>query len=151
VKAFQVSGLKFEVRTASNMTTKIQSFEDLKAWEGARKLVKKIYSITKRREFIKDYVLVNQIRRSAISVLSNISEGFERGSNQEFIQFLYIAKASCGEVRAQLLIAYDQGYIDPTELTETENLAKSISSLIGALIKYLKGSQIKGIKYKPPT
>jgi hypothetical protein len=95
VKAFQVSGLKFEVRTASNMTTKIQSFEDLKAWEGARKLVKKIYSITKRREFIKDYVLVNQIRRSAISVLSNISEGFERGSNQEFIQFLYIAKASC--------------------------------------------------------
>jgi len=129
----------------------IQSFKDLKAWEGARELVKKIYSLTKRREFIKDYVLVNQIRRSAISVLSNISEGFERGSNQEFIQFLYIAKASCGEVRAQLIIAYDQGYIDPNDLAEAENLAKSISGLIGALIKYLKGSKIKGIKYKPLT
>ena len=76
---------------------KIESFEDLNAWRSSRELVKKVYSLTKKRAFARDFALVNQIRRAAISVVSNISEGFERGSNREFIQFLYVAKGSCAE------------------------------------------------------
>ncbi|MGB8658453.1 MAG: four helix bundle protein [Candidatus Zixiibacteriota bacterium] len=126
---------------------KIESFEDLKAWKDSRELVKRIYTLTKGKDFGKDFALLNQIRRAAISVMSNLSEGFERGSNQEFVQFLYVAKASCGEVRAQLVIAYDQGYIDQKDLDETGNLAKSVSGLIGALINYLKSSKMKGPKF----
>jgi four helix bundle protein len=127
---------------------KIESFEDLKAWKGSRELVNKVYSLTKGKDFAKDFVLVNQIRRAAISVMSNISEGFERGSNHEFIQFLYIAKASCGEVRSQLIIAHDQGYMDQRTLTEVGNLAKCISGMIGSLINYLGNSKLKGSKFK---
>lgn len=128
---------------------KIESFEDLKAWKASRELVKKVYSLTKRRDFARDFGLVNQIRKAAVSVMSNISEGFERGSNPEFIQFLYVAKASCGEGRTQLIIAYDQGYIDQNDLTEVVNLAKCVSGLIGTLINYLRSSKIKGPKFKP--
>lgn len=78
---------------------KIERFEDLKAWKSSRELVKGVYSVTKNKGFARDFELVGQIRRSAISVISNVSEGFERGSNREFIQFLYMAKASCGELR----------------------------------------------------
>lgn len=127
---------------------KIESFEDLKAWRGSRELVKKVYSLTKKKGFAKDFGLVDQIRRAAISVVSNISEGFERGSNREFIQFLYVAKASCGELRAQLIIAYDQDYIDQKELYEINNLAKCVAGMLGSLINYLKRSKIKGSKFR---
>ncbi|KPK76528.1 MAG: hypothetical protein AMJ89_04020 [candidate division Zixibacteria bacterium SM23_73] len=130
---------------------KVEGFEDLRAWKGSRELVKKIYSLTKRRDFAKDFTIVNQIRKAVISVMSNISEGFERGSNKEFIQFLYMAKASCGEVRTQLIIAYDQSYIDQKDLTEVGNLAKCVSGLIGAFINYLRNSKIKGSKCKSPV
>lgn len=129
---------------------KIGSFEDLKAWKGSRELVKKVYSLTKRKDFAKDFALVDQIRKASVSVMSNISEGFERRTNQEFIQFLYIAKASCGEVRTQLIIAYDQVYIEQRDLTEVGNLAKCVSGMLGSLINYLKGSKIKGSKFKLP-
>ena len=85
----------------------INSFEDLHVWQRARELVNLIYKITRHKTFSEDKGLVDQIRRASVSILSNISEGFERGSNVEFIQFLYIAKASCGEVRCQIIIAYD--------------------------------------------
>jgi four helix bundle protein len=75
----------------------IQNFEDLNVWQRSRELVRLIYELTKNKIFKRDYFLVDQIRRSSISVLSNVAEGFERGSNKEFIQFLYIAKGSCGE------------------------------------------------------
>ena len=127
---------------------KIESFEDLKAWRGSRELVKKVYSLTKKKGFVKDFGLVDQIRRAAISVVSNISEGFERGSNREFIQFLYVAKASCGELRTQLIIAYDQDYIDQKELYEINNLAKCVAGMLGSLINYLKRSKIKGSKFR---
>ncbi|MFQ6032341.1 MAG: four helix bundle protein, partial [Candidatus Zixiibacteriota bacterium] len=102
---------------------KIESFEDLAAWQKARELVKKVYLITKKEKFSKDLALVDQIRRAAVSVMSNISEGFERGSNTEFLQFLYIARASCGEVRCQLIVAFDQGYINANEFREMRDLA----------------------------
>jgi len=127
---------------------KIESFEDLNAWRSSRELVKKVYSVTKNKGFARDFELVGQIRRSAISVISNVSEGFERGSNREFIQFLYMAKASCGELRTQLIIAYDQEYIDQKELFEINNLAKCVAGMLGSLINYLKSSKIKGSKFK---
>ena len=110
--------------------------------------MKKVYSLTKKRAFARDFALVNQIRRAAISVVSNISEGFERGSNREFIQFLYVAKGSCGELRAQLVVALDQGYIDEKESVEVDDLAKCVAGMLGSLINYLKSSKIKGAKFK---
>ncbi|MCK4224145.1 MAG: four helix bundle protein [candidate division Zixibacteria bacterium] len=128
---------------------KVESFEDLVAWKKARELVNKVYAITKKEKFCKDRALVDQIRRAAISVMSNISEGFERGSNTELVQFLYIAKASCGEVRCQLTVAFDQGYIDKNEFDETHNLARKVSGIIGNFINYLRTSGMKGSKFKP--
>jgi len=128
----------------------IDSFEDLNVWKRARELVNLIYKITKNREFTQDKGLVDHIRRAAVSILSNISEGFERGSNTEFIQFLYIAKASCGEVRCQLLIASDQGYVNQKELNETKELAMKVSGMVGNSINYLRKSKIKGAKYRKP-
>ncbi len=126
----------------------IQSFEDLNVWQRARELVNLIYRVTRNRKFSQDRDLVDQIRRAAVSILSNISEGFERGSNVEFIQFLYIAKASCGEVRCQIIIAFDQGYIDEKELAEIKELTLKVSGMIGNLIAYLRKSKLKGAKFK---
>ena len=81
---------------------KIKRFEDIESWKSARKLTKQIYEITAAGEFTRDFGLNDQIRRASVSILSNIAEGFERGGDQEFLQFLSVAKGSCGEVRAQL-------------------------------------------------
>ncbi len=83
-----------------------KSFEEMPVWNKSRELVKFVYGITKSKEFSKDFSLTDQIRRAAVSVMSNLVEGFERGSNTEFVQFLYIAKGSCGEVRTQLYAAW---------------------------------------------
>ena len=88
-----------------------KSFEDIEAWQKARELTVEIYSISKKGPFGKDYALKNQIQRASIAVMSNIAEGFERGGNREFSQFLSIAKGSVGEVRSQLYIALDQEYL----------------------------------------
>lgn len=93
-----------------------KKFEDLPVWKSSRELTTKIYKLTKNEEFRKDFGLVDQIRRSSISVSSNIAEGFERGSKKEFIQFLYRAKGSSGELRSQLYTASDLGYIDEANL-----------------------------------
>jgi four helix bundle protein len=127
---------------------KAEGFEDLVIWKQSRELVNQTYTITRKDKFSKDWALVDQIRKAAISVMSNISEGFERGSNTEFMQFLYIAKASCGELRSQLIIAYDQGYINKEEFNDTYNLARKDAGIIGNFINYLKASKIKGSKYK---
>ena len=82
--------------------SKIKRFEDIESWKGARKLTRQIYQITAAGEFTRDFGLKDQIRRASVSILSNIAEGFERGGDQEFLQFLSVAKGSCGEVRAQL-------------------------------------------------
>ena len=112
---------------------KIEKFEDLVAWQKARELTRKIYSLTSGGQFAKDFGLRDQIRRAAVSVMSNISEGFERGSAKEFHQFLVIAKASYAEVRSQLYVALDAGYIDETIFQELNQQAIEVSRIIGGL------------------
>lgn len=123
---------------------RVERFEDLAAWGKTRELVNLVYAITKKRMFCRDRVLVSQIRRAAISVMSNISEGFERQSDKEFARFLRIAKGSCGEVRSQLVVAFDQGYLDETEFRVAETLTRRASGTIGNLIKYLVVSHPNG-------
>lgn len=125
-----------------------RSFEELEVWKKALEMSKLIYGLTEVEKFKKDYSLSDQIRRAAVSVLSNIAEGFERGSNIEFIQFLYIAKGSCGEVRAQLYLAKELGYIDSGNFKKAFDLCKDISAQLSAFINYLKGSRLKGEKFK---
>jgi len=125
-----------------------RSFEDTDMWKKSRELVKIIYQVTKNKKFSKDFILTDQIRRAAISVMSNIAEGFERGSNTEFIQFLYIAKGSAGEVRAQLYAALDQEYLSDSEFQLGCELCVNVSGQISGMIHYLKGSQYKGEKFK---
>lgn len=90
-------------------------FEDLIAWQKARALTKQVYQVTAKDNFAKDYALTNQIRRASISVMSNIAEGFDREGHVEFHRFLVIAKASCAEVRSQLYVASDVGYLSDDE------------------------------------
>ena len=91
---------------------KVESFEDLIAWQKARELTRQIYSLTNKGLFSKDFGLRDQIRRAAVSVMSNIAEGFDRGGRAEFHQFVVIAKGSCAEVRSQLYVARDAEYIN---------------------------------------
>ena len=87
---------------------KITRFEEIDCWRKSRELTKSIHQITLKQRFSRDFGLRDQIRRAAVSVLSNIAEGFERDGDKEFIQFLSLAKGSCGEIRAQLYVALDQ-------------------------------------------
>ena len=113
-----------------------KSLEELPVWQKARELTKTIYMLTKQASFRKDFSLVDQIRRTVVSVMSNLAEGFERGSNTEFIQFLYIAKGSAGEARTQLYVALDQGYITEEEFKRGCALCKDVSGQLSGLIDY---------------
>jgi four helix bundle protein len=125
----------------------VEHFEDLEIWKEARRLTKDIYLLTSGPKFSKDFSLRGQIQSAAVSIMSNVAEGFERGGNQEFAQFLYVAKGSCGEVRSQLYVAVDQGYISANESEKLLSLFKRLSGMIGSLINYLKRSGMKGAKY----
>ncbi|MEI7803348.1 MAG: four helix bundle protein [Bacteroidota bacterium] len=128
----------------------IKRFEDLICWQKARLLNVEIYRISALGNFNKDYALKDQIRRASISILSNITEGFERNGNKEFIQFLTIAKASCAEVRSQLYIASDINYISKEELQNLLSIAEEVGRIISGLITHLKTSELKGIKFMEP-
>lgn len=119
---------------------RIERFEDMKAWQAAQELVKQVYLVTKLGEFERDFGLKDQLRRSAVSVVSNIAEGFERGGDKEFVRFLYIAKGSCGEVRAQLYVAHDVGYLGEQESRQLIDQCQHISRMISGLITYLQNS-----------
>ena len=125
----------------------IKNFEDLEIWKEARRLTQEIYQLTREARFSKDFGLRDQIRRAAISIMSNIAEGFERGGNQEFIQFLYVAKGSCGEVRSQLYVALDQEYVDQRVADNLLMILKRLSVMIKHLIDHLKRSGMRGPKY----
>lgn len=115
-----------------------EKFEDLPIWKLAKDLGVKIYQITKEDKFRRDYSLVDQIRRASISVSSNIAEGFERGSKREFIKFLYIAKGSLGEMRSQLQIAFELGYVNKENLKTLLSQAHDLSNQLGAFIASIK-------------
>lgn len=116
----------------------VKKFEDLDAWNLARELVNLIYDLTDKEEFKRDYSLKDQMRRCSVSVMSNIAEGFERGSDKDFVRFLYIAKGSCGEIRSQLYIALDRKYITEKEFVIAVEKAVPTSQKISGLIKYLQ-------------
>jgi four helix bundle protein len=123
------------------------SFEDLPVWESAKELAILVYKITSKGKLSKDYGLKNQIQRAAVSVSSNIAEGFERGTKQELIQFLYIARGSCGELRSQLFIAKEIGYLDNKEFEESYTAMRELSKQINGFIEYLKTTNISGQKF----
>ena len=113
-------------------------FEEIDSWKKARELTKQIYAVTTDGSFSRDFGLKDQIRRASVSIMSNIAEGFERDSTNEFCRFLAIAKGSAGEVRAQLYVALDQDYLTDVEFNELSQMATEISRLISGLIKYLR-------------
>lgn len=115
-----------------------QQFEDLGVWQDARKLVKEVYAASKQRAFYSDLSLRDQIRRAATSTMSNIAEGFERGTRKEFIQFLNIAKGSNGEVRSQLYVALDQEYLSEKEFNALRDSAVSLSRRTARFIRNLE-------------
>ena len=125
---------------------KIEQFEDIEAWQDSRVLVSTIYGLTRSTGFGRDFGLRDQIQRAAVSVMSNIAEGFERGSNKELLQFLYIAKGSVGEVRSQLYASIDLGYIDKSDFSNASGQALTLSRKIASFIKYLNQSPLKGAK-----
>lgn len=127
---------------------RIEKFEEIEAWKLARQSTRRIYEISSEGTFSRDFALVNQIRRASISVMSNIAEGFERGGNKEFLQFLSIAKDSCGEVRSQLYIAVDQNYIKQATFEEIAKLLIETSKTISGFMKYLQGATERGSKFK---
>jgi four helix bundle protein len=126
---------------------RIEKFEDIDAWRASRDVTKLIYRITLEEPFCRDFALCNQIRRASVSVLSNIAEGFERGGNKEFIQFLTIAKGSCGEVRAQLYVALDQRYIDDETFELISGKLIETSRMLAGFIRYLQQSELRGPKF----
>ena len=126
----------------------VQKFEDLAIFKMATDLCKKVYAITREGEFKNDSRFVQQIRAAAGSVMDNIAEGYERDGNKEFINFLYIAKGSCGEVRSQVIRAHEVGFITDDVYNEMYNLCKNTSIAIMNFIKTLKASDLRGTKYQ---
>jgi four helix bundle protein len=124
------------------------SFEDIDIWQLARAFCKDVHRIIQYDGLKKDYRLKDQIIGSSGSIMDNIAEGFERGGNKEFIQFLSISKGSAGESRSQLYRIYDCNYITEKEFLELKQKISMISGKLSNLIKYLKQSEFKGIKYK---
>ena len=116
---------------------RINRFEDIKAWQKARKATKLIYDLTKKGGFTRDFGLKDQIRRASISIMANIAEGFARRSDKDFAHFLNISRSSAAEVQSHLYVAIDQDYIDQKEFTETYRLIEQISKMIFGLGQHL--------------
>ena len=126
----------------------VRRFEDLEAWKFGRELAQSVYSLTRKERFNKDFGLSDQIRRASVSVMTNTAEGFERGSNKDFVRFLFIARGSAGEVRSLLYVALDQSYITGEEFNTTHDLCIQTSKIIWGLIKSLRNRSgwITGMK-----
>ena len=127
---------------------KIKQFEDLEIWQLARTLCNDINKLATRTDLRTDYKLYSQIDGSSGSTMDNIVEGFERNGNREFIQFLSIAKASCGETRSQLYRVYDREYANEGEFKKLKEQTITLSKKIAAFMNYLSKSDLKGSKFK---
>jgi four helix bundle protein len=132
----------------------VQRFEDLKVWQEARVLVSSVYEAAKNNAHLtRDYRFRDQITSAAVSVMSNIAEGFSRRSNREFTQFLFIAKGSCAEVQSLLYAAFDQGYVNRDQFDASYRQADLVARFLSRLITYLlrsataaKPAQLKNTK-----
>ena len=126
----------------------LKRFEEIEAWKKARELTREIYRCSKVGEFARDFGLKAQIQKAAVSVMSNIAEGFERGGTAEFVQFLAVSKGSAGEIESHLYVALDQEYISEDQFRSLKQAAVSTKRLIAGLMDYLRRSGIRGAKYK---
>ena len=122
---------------------RVEKFEDLVAWQKARRLVADVYRVTSRAEFRRDFSLRDQMRRAAVSIMSNIAEGFERSGLGEFHQFLVIAKASCGELRSQLYVSQDVGYLAEDEFKNIHDKSIEVGRIIGGLRQAVSNKRTK--------
>lgn len=116
---------------------KIERFEDIEAWQLGRKLTKQVYVLTRNEPFSQDYALRDQIQRASGSIMHNIAEGFDSGSNLEFVRFLGYAKRSCTEIQSQLYVAIDQGYVSTEEFNTMYEMAEAARGKIAGFVKYL--------------
>jgi four helix bundle protein len=130
---------------------KMETFEDIASWQKVRELTKRIFHHSKRGEFARDFGLRDQIQRASTSIMSNIAEGFERGGDKEFLQFLSTAKGSCGEVRSQLYAALNQEYLTKADFDELRQMTITISRMIAGLMGYLQRPGLRGSKYQEAT
>jgi four helix bundle protein len=128
------------VKPASTAEKGVKSFEDLHIFQNARNLSGEVWNFTGTGPAAKDFAFTTQVRRSALSILSNIAEGFERSSRKEFIQFLSIAKGSCGELRAQLLVALDQKYISKEKHEQLRTACLQLNAGLANLMSYLRNN-----------
>jgi four helix bundle protein len=129
----------------------IGKFEDILAWQRGRELTRHVYRVSRCGEFGQDFVLRDQIRRAAVSITSNIAEGFERSGRKEFVQFLALAKGSCGELRSQLYVALDEGYLSSEHWQTIHDLAVEVSRLLDGFMQYLRQTDVGGRKYAPSS
>ena len=127
---------------------KIQIFEDILAWQKARELTKEVYAHAKTGAFAKDFGLRDQILRASVSIMGYVAEGFDRGGDKEFRQFLSISKGSCGEVKSHLYVALDQQYVNSTQFNRLYNSADEVGRLLAGFMAYLKQSDLRGSKFK---
>ena len=130
---------------------KIERFEDILAWQKARVLTQRVYGCTKVGTFARDFGLRDQIQRASVSTMANIAEGFERGGDREFIQFLSNSKGSCGEVRSHLYVALDQKYVTEQEFNELRAQSEEVSRLTSGFMAYLQQSTVGGHKFRRAT
>lgn len=129
----------------------INSFEDLEIWQKAQELGALIYKLSEENIKInKDFSFKDQIKRAAISISNNISEGFEYSNNNDFFRYLRISKGSCGEIRNCLLFSIKINYCTPDEVSPLINFSKTLSSQIGGLMKYLKEKKLQASKTRNP-
>ena len=127
---------------------RIEKFEDIIAWQKARELTREVYKCTRVGAFTRDHGLKDQIQRASISTMANVAEGYERGGDKEFIQFLSNSKGSCGEVKSHLYVALDQGYLAPANFDQLYGQASEVSRLLSGFMTYLRESDLRGRKYR---
>lgn len=125
-----------------------KNFDQLEVWQEARSLVRETYAISNKGSFSRDFGLREQVRKSGVSIMSNIAEGFDRNGTAEFVQFLAVAKGSVAELRSQLYVAADQGYINKESFEQLSARAVKTGRMIGGLMNYLRRSGMRGTKYK---
>jgi four helix bundle protein len=126
----------------------ITRFEDIEGWKKARELAREVYALSNLGGLARDFGLKDQLRRASVSVMANIAEGFGRGGNKEFIQFLGHARGSATEVKSHLYVALDVGIMEKADFDRLYRLASEAEALISGLMKYLQGAEFRGRKFK---